>query len=181
MIGILKNFINERRKRHFRKCGKDVSLGTPLNLRGLERISVGDHVRFNDGIMLTAWTNLGNPEMYIGNGCSFGAFNHITCINKITIGNNVLTGKWVTITDNSHGETDRSSMDVPPQARPMVSKGAVVIEDNVWICEKATILPGVTIGKGAVVAANAVVTKDVPPYCVVAGIPAMIVKDNRNG
>lgn len=133
----------------------------------------------NDGIMLTAWAHLGNPSITIGDNCSFGAFNHITCINKIIIGNGVLTGKWVTITDNSHGETNRATLDIPPAQRAHTSKGPIVIEDNVWICEKATILPGVTIGKGAVIAANAVVTKDVPPYCVVAGAPAIIVKDNR--
>lgn len=60
----------------------------------------------------------------------------------------------------------------------MVSKGPVIIEDNVWIGDKATILANVTIGKGAVVAANSVVTKDVPAYSVVAGIPAKVIKTN---
>lgn len=96
----------------------------------------------------------------------------------MTIGNGVLTGKWITITDNSHGETDKVSLEMKPTKRPITSKGPVVIGDNVWIGDKATILPGVTIGEGAVIAANAVVTKDVPPYSVVGDNPAKVIKQN---
>ena len=63
-----------------------------------------------------------------------------------------------------------------PLKRPLVSKGGVVIGDNVWICDNVCILSGVTIGNGAVVAANAVVTHDVPPYTMVAGVPAKVIK-----
>lgn len=112
--------------------------------------------------------------MKIGSHCSFGAYNHITCANRVIIGDNCLTGKWVTITDNSHGETDSDSLHLSPTKRPITSKGPVVIGNNVWIGDKATILPGVTIGDGAVIAANAVVTKDVPKYSVVGGNPARI-------
>lgn len=117
--------------------------------------------------------------MFIGNNCSFGAYNHITCANRVAIGDSLLTGKWVTITDNSHGETDKSTLEMRPQERPITSKGPVVIGNNVWIGDKATILPGVTIGDGAVIAANAVVTKDVPAYSVVGGNPAKVIKRNE--
>lgn len=113
-----------------------------------------------------------NPKLIIGNHCNFGAFNHITCINKIVIGDGVLTGKWVTITDNSHGTTSMECLQIRPANRKLISKGP----KNVWVGDKVTILPGVTIGEGAVVAANAVVTKDVLAYCVVAGNPAKIIK-----
>lgn len=118
----------------------------------------------------------GESFLKIGSHCSFGAFNHITCANKVIIGDYCLTGKWVTITDNSHGETDYDSLCMPPGKRPVTSKGPVIIGTNVWIGDKATILPGVTIGDGVVVAANAVVTKDVPAYSVVGGNPARILK-----
>jgi acetyltransferase-like isoleucine patch superfamily enzyme len=65
-----------------------------------------------------------------------------------------------------------------PIKRSLFSKGPVIIGDNVWIGDKATILPGVSIGNGAVIAANAVVTKDVPAYSVAAGNPARIIKQN---
>lgn len=120
--------------------------------------------------------SLGNPYLKIEDNCHFGAYNHITCANKVVIGEFCLTGKWVTITDNSHGETDYDSLLLPPKQRKITTKGPVVIGKNVWIGDKATILPGVTIGDGAVIAASAVVTKDVPAYSVVGGNPAKIIK-----
>ena len=87
-----------------------------------------------------------------------------------------MTGKWVTITDNQHGGTDYESLNIMPSKRLLKSKGAVVIGDNVWLGDKVSVLPGVTIGEGAIVAANSVVTHDVPPFCVVAGCPAKVVR-----
>lgn len=58
----------------------------------------------------------------------------------------------------------------------MYTKGPIIINDNVWIGEKATICPGVTIGKGSIIGANAVVTKSIPPYSVAVGCPAIIIK-----
>lgn len=89
-----------------------------------------------------------------------------------------MTGRWVTISDNNHGRTDRNTLQLPPVERRLYSKGNVVIGDNVWIGDKATILSGVTIGDGAVIGANSVVTKDVPEYSVVAGNPAKIINHN---
>lgn len=162
-----------------------IHFGIISEFRGGEYMTIGDETAFSDFLYLTAWDDFSiigrdkktfRPNVTIGSGCRFGAYNHITCINSITIGNNCLTGKWVTITDNSHGDTDIESLQLSPINRPLVSKGAVIIGDNVWIGDKATILPGVSIGDGAVIGANAVVTKDVPPYCVVGGNPARIIK-----
>lgn len=110
-----------------------------------------------------------SPKLTNGSNCNFWAYNHITCTNEVTIGNNVLTGKWVTISDNSHGTTDEESLKTPPALRPIVSKGKVIIGNNVWIGDKATILAGVIIGDGAVIGVNTVVTKDVPSMSVVVG------------
>jgi len=60
--------------------------------------------------------------------------------------------------------------------RELTTKGPIIIEDNVWICEGAIILGGVLVGKNAIIAANSVVTKDVPPNCIVGGIPAQIIR-----
>jgi acetyltransferase-like isoleucine patch superfamily enzyme len=118
-----------------------------------------------------------NPQIIIGDNCSIGEYCHITAINKIVIGNGVLTGRWVTITDNSHGSLLLDESDIQPLKRKLQSKGPVVIEDNVWIGDKVTILPDVHIGYGSIIGANAVVTKDVPANCVVGGNPAKIIKN----
>lgn len=147
----------------FPKIGRNVTFGRIGDLRGFEYISIGDFTSFGDWLYLTAWNNYKgqefNPKIQIGSDCSFGAFNHITSINSITIGNGVLTGKWVTITDNSHGKTDYISLTKRPNLRFLFSKGAVEIGNNVWIGDKVTILPGVTIGDGAVIGANSVITE----------------------
>ena len=67
-----------------------------------------------------------------------------------------------------------------PADRKIVSKGDVEIGENVWIGENACILSGVHIGKGCIIAANAVVTKDVPSFSLVAGVPAKVIKSIKN-
>jgi acetyltransferase-like isoleucine patch superfamily enzyme len=185
----------------FASCHYSVRFGKIGRIYGPQHISIGRCTYFEDGVFLTAWDSClaasnkvlydgtmdkkseGDcfeqhlcPELTIGEGCRFGAYNHITCTNRIQIGNGVLTGKWVTITDNSHGATDLNSLEITPSRRPIVSKGSVIISDNVWIGDKATILGGVSIGRNTVVGANSVVTHDVPDFCVVAGNPAKIIK-----
>lgn len=159
-------------------------IGGPFNnLLGEVYAEFGKNVVFGKDVILTAWDHYGEqyfvPSIKIGARSMIQDFAHITAINKIEIGEDVLTGRWVTITDNGHGDTDLETLHYAPISRCLVSKGAVKIGDRVWIGDKVTILPGVTIGEGAVIAANAVVSKDVPPYCVVAGNPARIVRDNR--
>ena len=91
------------------------------------------------------------------------------------IGDNFLSGKWVTIVDNGHGETNQELLESPSQ-RKLFSKGPVIIGKNVWLGDKVTVLPGVTIGDGVVVGANSVVTKDIPAYSVACGNPAKVIK-----
>ena len=168
-----------RRYKHF---GKRTFLQPHTIYRGEKYISLGDNIWIGDYGYLTAHDYYAmtdqhfSPSLTIGNNCSIGARSHITCTHSITIGDNLLTGPNVLITDNAHGEAVRELLDTAPNYRPLHSKGPVVIEDNVWIGEKASIMPGVHIGRGAIIAANSVVTHDVPAYAVVAGIPAKVVK-----
>lgn len=160
---------------------RDCTFQRPVNnIHGVKYIKIGSGTDFGKQMVLTAWDRYEgdtfSPEIHIGEQCHFGDYVHITAINRIVIGNNVLTGRWVTITDNSHGDTDPHTLTIPPINRRLISKGPVVIGDNVWIGDKATILPGVTIGEGAIIAANAVVTKQVPAFSVAAGNPARIKK-----
>lgn len=171
----------------FKSCHNSVRFGKIASLTGAQYITIGEYSGFDDNLHLMAWDKFGkqsfSPNITIGSHCNFGAYNHITCSNRIVIGNGTLTGKWVTITDNNHGAYNLNNpMDISewrnlsPAFRTVTSKGAIIIGNNVWIGDKATILGGVTIGEGAIVAANSVVTKDVPPYCIVGGNPAKILK-----
>ncbi|MBQ8098643.1 MAG: glycosyltransferase [Bacteroidaceae bacterium] len=119
-------------------------------------------------------TGVSEPRLTIGDDVNINFRVHIGCINSITIGNRVLMGSNVLITDHSHGRTNRLQLDLPPNERPLVSKGPITIEDDVWICENVCILPGVHIGRGAVIGAGAVVTRDVPAYAVAMGNPAVV-------
>lgn len=171
-------------RREFKHFGKTSRIKPFFSyLRGAEYISIGSNCNIAAGVQLTAWDKYQDqvftPEIVLGDNCSIGEDSHITAINSIRLGNNVLLGKKILITDNAHGASSADLMDIAPNYRPLWSKGPIIIEDNVWIGEKSSIMPGVHIGKGTIIAANSVVTKDVPPYSVVAGVPADIIKSLR--
>lgn len=166
--------------KQFTHIGKQVRFNGKLTLVGGSYIHIQEKSTFNYGCILTAWDKYGeqkfSPNIKIGKDCHFGEYNHITAINNITIGNGVLTGRWVTITDNAHGKSDYNNLCIKPHKRDLYSKGPVIIEDNVWIGDKVSIMPNVRIGKSSIIAANSVITKDVPSFSIVAGIPAKVIK-----
>lgn len=157
--------------------GKIIS---PRQLMGEKYISIGKGTTIHKNVILTAWDRYRKqnftPMIKIGNNTNIGEHSHISACERIIIGNNVLTGRYVYISDNSHGNSSKEEKDIPPIERKLYVKGPVIIEDNVWIGERVCILSGVKIGKGAIIAANAVVTHDVPEGCIVGGIPAKIIK-----
>lgn len=157
----------------------------PALLVGEQYVRIGENVTVGSRVQLTAWDRYLDreyqPQIVIGDGCSIGDGAHITAIDRIELGRNVLTGKYVLITDNAHGDANPALLDIAPNRRPLVSKGPVVIEDNVWIGEKASILSGVRIGRGAIIGAGAVVTKDVPAGCMSLGVPARVVSLEKRG
>lgn len=134
-----------------------------------QRIHVGESTSIEKEARLTCWEN---GQIFIGSHCHLGQHNHFTSANQIRIGDRILTGSNVLISDNSHGDTSFATLQIPPIHRPLISKGPVIIEDDVWIGQNVCILSGVTIGKGAVIGANSVVTHDIPPYTVAVGLPA---------
>lgn len=128
-------------------------------------------------VQLTAWQgDYGAPLIRIGNKCTIRDFAHITAVRSIIIGDNLLTGTNVLISDNSHGGFSSEHLNMPPHCRPVCSKGGVVIGDNVWLGDNVCVLAGVTIGNGVVVGANSVVTHDIPDFSLAAGCPAKVVK-----
>lgn len=167
-------------KRKVGHVGKNVHIMSTSGIIGGRHILIGDNSFIGKGSIISTWPKYKDstytPKLEIGNNVSIGEYNHITSVNEVIIGNGVLTGRWVTITDNSHGDME-SEWDKSPSERKLFSKGPVKIGNKVWIGDKATILPNVKIGEGAIIGANSVVTKDVPPYCIVAGNPARIIRE----
>ena len=148
---------------------------------GEKNIIIGNHTTINRNTVIGCWTKYGNQQfpnasITIGNNCHIGEYNQITACNKISIGDGLLTGHYVLISDNSHGGLSEAESKIVPHYRELKSKGEVVIGNNVWIGDKVSILAGVHIGDNVIVAANAVVTKDVPDNCMVAGVPAKVMK-----
>lgn len=117
------------------------------------------------------------PSLIIGDNVHIEYFCHIAVADKIIIGNNVLIGSHVFISDHNHGDYSiiHDSPLIAPNSRSIAFK-SIYIEDDVWIGEKSTILPGVTIGKGSIIGANAVVTKNIPSFSIAVGAPAKVVK-----
>ena len=147
---------------------------------GERNIKIGDNTRIQSGCILGCWIQYNDdevsPSIEIGDNCNIGEHTHITSINKITIGNGLLTGRYVYIGDNSHGSLSIEEALVPPIRRKLITKGTVSIGNNVWIGDKVTILAGVNIGDNVIVGANSVVTRNIPPNSVWAGNPAKSIR-----
>lgn len=163
--------------------GKGCSFLFPLRLQGggEKRISIGDRTCFQAYCILGCWEQFGDgehyePEIIIGDDCNIGEFCHITAINRIIIGDGLLTGRFVYIGDNAHGGLSWEEAEIPPIKRHLKSKGEIIIGKNVWIGDKVTILGGVTIGDNVIIGANSVVTHDIPSNSMAAGMPARIMK-----
>lgn len=127
---------------------KHLKIKTNCNLGSLNMITIGDNVQIGNNVTILALTK------------------------DIVIGNDVLIAPYVSIIGTNHTISDPDKL---IRLQGMTS-AQITIQDDVWIGTKAIILPGVTIGKGSVVGAGAVVTKDVPPYAVVGGVPARVIK-----
>ena len=97
-------------------------------------------------------------------------------INNVVIGRDVLMAPEVIILHRQHGT---ASTDIPMREQPLITPGPTIVEDDVWIGTRAIIMPGLRIGKGAIVAAGAVVTSDVPAYAIVGGVPARVIRMRR--
>ncbi|HOV98001.1 MAG TPA: acyltransferase [Bacteroidota bacterium] len=179
-----------------KKSSGIIFVGRNVKVRFAGRISVGNTLTIEDNVEINALSNKGiiignnvtiksnsiiectgvirelGEGLMIGNnvGISQGAFIQVRGFVKI--GSNVMFGPHVSIFSENHGIDD---ITIPIIEQPSIRKG-VVIEDDVWIGANSTILDGVIIGKGSVIAAGSVVTKNILPYTVVAGVPAKTIR-----
>ncbi len=138
-------------------------------------VEIGENTLVMHGAVLHVYNfrNLPHAGIRIGRDCLIGEYSIIRGQGGVTIGDRVFTSPMTQIIAVNHIFADPD--------RPFIEQGisaqGIVIEDDVWLGSNAVVTDGVRIGKGAVVAASAVVTKDVPPHTVVAGIPACVIKE----
>ncbi len=151
---------------HNRRCGSTIRWRTRIDVLPFNRFDLGEGSVIEDFSTI----NNGVGDVVIGNHTLIGLGNVI--IGPVQIGNNVIFAQNVVVSGLNHQYRDSKI----PIAQQKVVTAAIVIEDDCWICANAVITAGVRIGTHSVIAAGAIVTKDVPPFSVVAGNPASVIK-----
>lgn len=136
--------------------------------KGYGRLTLGKWVFVGKGNAIRC--HEGN--LRIGDKVVLGATNTINCYLDIEIGNECILADWIYICDFDHRYED---MTIPIKNQGIV-KSPVKIGPNCWLGEKSTVLRGVTIGEGSVIASHALVNRDVPPNSIVGGVPARVLK-----
>lgn len=163
--GYIYSFLSKSKARH-------LSIDKGFRVKNIKAIQFGDYCNIGCGVDIYP---LGENEkkIILGNNVNIGDYNRFACSDSIIIEDNVLFAAYVHITDHSH---EFKNINQPIVNQGIFSKGPVHIKEGAWLGYRADILAGVTIGRNSVVASGAVVTKDVPDYCVVAGCPAKLIK-----
>ncbi|HSX59238.1 MAG TPA: acyltransferase [Tahibacter sp.] len=155
------------RRWQFEQAGRRGGIEAGVRVLGDARIRLGDRVMLRRGVVIA-----GNGELRIGSGTTINDGCQISAFDSVRIGENCLFAPRVSVLDIDHRFDTRE--------RPIRDQGCrtapVVIGDDVWIGMNAVVLRGVHIGRGAIVAANSVVTRDVPEFAIVAGAPARLLR-----
>ncbi|WP_143102227.1 DapH/DapD/GlmU-related protein [Selenomonas sp. GACV-9] len=163
----------------------DLRIFPDARLGGVHYMRIGEGFGAGRGLWLEAVTDYAvtgqvfSPELIIGDRVNVGEYVHIGCNHRIIIGNDVLMGSKIYITDHNHGvyrEDFSDSPDVPPISRHLTENESVEIGNRCWIGEFVTILPGVTIGEGCIIGSHSTVTRDIPSNSIAVGSPARVVK-----
>jgi acetyltransferase-like isoleucine patch superfamily enzyme len=164
----------------FDECGDKVSIHYSCEIRRFyaHKIRIGDSVTLHRDV----WLNVpiipegSEPAIVIGRGSSVGRRSVITAMNQICIGEYVLMAPGVFVTDHNH---EYSDVNQPIVQQGLTSGGRIVIEQNCWLGYCSMIIAAkndVVIGRNSVVGAHSIVTRSCPPYSVLAGNPAEVVK-----
>ncbi|OIR12133.1 2,3,4,5-tetrahydropyridine-2,6-dicarboxylate N-acetyltransferase [mine drainage metagenome] len=151
---------------HKKGKGAKIRWRTRIDVLPFNQFILGDHSTIEDFSTI----NNGVGDVIIGHHSLIGMGN--TIIGPITIGNNVIFAQNIVASALNHEYRD---IHIPIHEQKIL-KAAIVIEDECWVAANAVITSGVTIGKHSVVAAGAVVTKNIPPYSVAVGNPAKVIK-----
>lgn len=180
--GRVKTLYKRKKFRRYVTAGAGLELSARSECRAEApgNITLGDHCRIYGTL-----ESQGSGRITMGSNCCVYNGSIIGSVNSVTIGDCVIISNRVHIYDNNNHPTDPAArrrlcmgdFDDPAWGWIHADNKPIVIGDNVWIGEYAAVLKGVTIGEGAIVASHAVVTRDVPPYTIVAGNPARVVKE----
>lgn len=145
---------------------------TPEEVREIFSRIIGKPVHKSFLLFPPFYTNCGKNTT-VGKGVFINTGCHFQDQGGITLGDGVFLGNNVVLTTMNH--------DFDPENRRTTYPAPIVVGKNVWIASNATVVPGVHIGDGAIVAAGAVVTRDVPPNTIVAGVPARVLREIQPG
>lgn len=189
LVSVAKAFIALPYKFRFRSIGRDVRIKPPLLIEGARRVSVGARtlveqyvgmtvveegtIEIGEECELRCFSRLEAHDGFIrmGNHSSINPFTLLSGYGGLTIGDDVRIGSHCAILSSTH-RFESADVTIREQGSERI---ATTIENNVWMGHGCTVLGGVTIGRGAIVGAGAVVTKDVPPNGIVAGVPAKVI------
>lgn len=176
LIGICRLFISLIYTKLYFPSAKIIRL--PFDIRNKHNIIIGKNFTTGFGCRLESYSS-NTCSITIGENVQINDYVHITGLSSVKIGNGVLMASKIYISDCSHGsylgdENDSNPIS-SPASRSLFSK-PVIIEDNVWLGEFVSVLPGVRIGKGTIVGANSVVSKSLPEFVIAVGTPAKPIK-----
>ena len=156
------------------KLGAGVHVYGPIRLLGSREVWLGGSGNLYDNVL---FETIAPARIAVGDGFRINRGCLISARAGITIGDNCLIGEYVSIRDDNHVFDDTSV----PIGEQGFRAAPITIDDDVWIGRGAAILQGVSIGRGAVIGANSVVTKSVPHHEVWAGVPARFLRHRTNG
>jgi acetyltransferase-like isoleucine patch superfamily enzyme len=174
--GIWRYFKNIRNKLIFGHYGRNVYIRPGGQIIRPRLISIGDNVRIGKNTDIYVHPKHRDSKEFIlkiGNNVHIGNYNIIAARNSVVLEENVLLGPGVIIVDHSH---HYENVEVPVKSQEVSEGGAVRIERDCWIGANVFVFPNVTIGRHAIIGANSVVKRDIPPYSVAVGSPAKVVK-----
>ena len=162
------------------RCGKNVKFEDYSEIHGLcsEGLNFGDYVTIGRGCMIRPSSYYGGDYgigLTIGESSSIGPYGYVGCSGKITIGKNVMFGPKCSLFAENHVF---SNTELSIKGQGVKQKG-ITVEDDCWIGSNVTILDGVTIGKGSVIGAGTLVTKDIPAGSVVVDMRNKKIRDRR--
>lgn len=156
------------------RWGRKVRIGPRCRFTRPAGVRLGERTWLEADVWMKLTSSAARVE--VGNHTFFGRNCHVNAIERIRIGSHALFGPGCVIVDHNHG----IHPDLPVDEQPCVAR-PICIGSDVWCGAGAVILPGVSIGDGAVIGAQSVVTRDVPSMAVVAGIPARVIRMRGEG